>query len=99
MILASAKKQRLIADNYASADYISFPKRPRMIPFPGHYTISARKCDCQPLVSFTRWHGTAILQSIAPVQGPERKIYVRLMKCGSSLSERCEMRSGGRAFV
>lgn len=28
MILASAKKQRLIADNYASADYISFPKRP-----------------------------------------------------------------------
>lgn len=27
-VLATAKKQRLIADNYASADYISFPKRP-----------------------------------------------------------------------
>lgn len=27
-ILATAKKQRLIADNYASADYITFPKRP-----------------------------------------------------------------------
>lgn len=27
-ILATAKKQRLIADNYASADYISFPRRP-----------------------------------------------------------------------
>ena len=25
-VLATAKKQRLIADNYASADYISFPK-------------------------------------------------------------------------
>ena len=27
-ILSTAKKQRLINDNYASADYISFPKRP-----------------------------------------------------------------------
>lgn len=27
-ILSTAKKQRIIADNYASADYISFPKRP-----------------------------------------------------------------------
>lgn len=27
-ILSHAKKQRIIADNYASADYISFPKRP-----------------------------------------------------------------------
>ena len=27
-VLATAKKQRLIADNYASTDYISFPKRP-----------------------------------------------------------------------
>ncbi len=27
-VLATAKKQRLIADNYASADYITFPKRP-----------------------------------------------------------------------
>ena len=27
-ILATAKKQRLIADNYASADYITFPKKP-----------------------------------------------------------------------
>lgn len=27
-ILSSAKKQRIITDNYASADYISFPKRP-----------------------------------------------------------------------
>lgn len=27
-ILSTAKKQRLIVDNYASADYITFPKRP-----------------------------------------------------------------------
>lgn len=27
-ILATAKKQRIISDNFASADYISFPKRP-----------------------------------------------------------------------
>ena len=27
-ILSTAKRQRIIADNYASADYISFPKRP-----------------------------------------------------------------------
>ena len=27
-ILSTAKKQRIISDNYASADYISFPKRP-----------------------------------------------------------------------
>ena len=27
-VLATTKKQRLIADNYASADYITFPKRP-----------------------------------------------------------------------
>lgn len=27
-VLATAKKQRLIPDNYASADYITFPKRP-----------------------------------------------------------------------
>ena len=29
VILATAKKQRLIADNYASADFINFPKRPQ----------------------------------------------------------------------
>ena len=29
MILAAAKRQRIVADNYASADYISFPKRPQ----------------------------------------------------------------------
>lgn len=28
VILASAKKQRIIADNYASSDFINFPKRP-----------------------------------------------------------------------
>ena len=28
VILSTAKKQRIIADNYASADYINFPKRP-----------------------------------------------------------------------
>ncbi len=28
VILATAKKQRIIADNYASADFINFPKRP-----------------------------------------------------------------------
>ena len=27
-VLATAKKQRLIADNYASTDFITFPKRP-----------------------------------------------------------------------
>ena len=29
VILATAKRQRIVADNYASADYISFPKRPQ----------------------------------------------------------------------
>ena len=28
LLTAPLKRQRLIADNYASADYISFPKRP-----------------------------------------------------------------------
>lgn len=28
VILATAKKQRLVADNYASSDFINFPKRP-----------------------------------------------------------------------